>query len=99
MLSVPSKVKQRGVHLHLTQRVKSDDGFRYFSVHMLHRLGDALALIAGGISVAQFKGFPRAGGCAGRYGGTSYMTGFQPHFHFHGGIAAGIPEPRGPRPR
>ena len=46
------KIKQGGVHLHLAQGVKADDGFSDFSVHMLHRLGDALALVARGISVA-----------------------------------------------
>lgn len=82
------KIKQGGVHLHLAQGVKADDGFSDFSVHMLHRLGDALALVARGISVAQLKGFAGSGGGAGGHGSAAHMAGFQPHFHFHRRIAA-----------
>ena len=90
------EVEQGGVHLHLAQGVKADNGFGNFSVHMFHGLGDALSFIAGRVAIAQLKRFPCAGGGSGGHGGAAHMAGFQTHFHFHSGVAAGIQNFAGP---
>ena len=63
---------------------------REFAVHVADRLRHALAAVTLPLSVAQFDGFPGAGGGPGGHGGAALGPGIQGHLHLHGGVAPGI---------
>ena len=84
------QIKQDAVDIALLGSVDADQRLGDFVIDVFNGFEHAFAQIAGGVAVAQFQRFARAGGSAAGYGGATHHAAFQQHVAFYGGIAARI---------
>ena len=72
----------------LFRRFQADEGGRDDVADVVYGLGDALALVAGRVSVAQLPGFMFARGGSAGDGRSACGSAFQVHVRLNGGVAA-----------
>ena len=84
------EIDQELVEAHLVGRLHAGEGVEYLALDILDRVPHALAAEACGIAVAELHRLVRAGGGAGRNGGTPDGARLEQHLDLDGRVAARI---------